>query len=292
MELQSLRTFQAVVDEGGILSASRKLNTVQSNVTARIKRLEAEVGANLFYRKGRGLELAPSGRVLLEYARKILQLETQAGMAVRQAGEQTGELRVGSMETFTALYLPQAMKRMRLTYPGLNLRVETDTSSNLVESVLEHRLDCAFVAGPVDHADLLTHELIEEELLLIRAKHTPFDTLPLILFREGCAYRARALSWQREIGHQQGGVMELGTLDGILGCVAVGLGCTLMPRWVLTNSRYRDELTAERIAPHLAYVPTMMVWHRNTPPLKALDSLRESVLTGEPISARRSSAES
>ena len=63
MELQSLRTFQTVVEEGGILSASRKLNTVQSNVTTRIKRLEKEVGAALFYRKGRGLQLAPSGRV-------------------------------------------------------------------------------------------------------------------------------------------------------------------------------------------------------------------------------------
>ncbi|MES9968462.1 MAG: LysR substrate-binding domain-containing protein [Candidatus Thiodiazotropha sp.] len=278
MELQSLRTFQAVVEEGGILSASRRLNTVQSNVTARIKRLEAEVGACLFYRKGRGLELAPSGRVLLEYARKILQLETQAGMAVRQVGEQTGELRIGSMETFTAVHLPQALKRVRLTYPGLDLRVETNTSSDLLESVLEHKLDCAFVAGPVDHPDLMTHELMQDELVLVRSKQASLDSLPLILFREGCAYRARALAWQRESGHQEGEIMEFGTLDGILGCVAVGLGCTLIPVWILNNSRYREELITEKIATHLACVPIVMAWHRNTLPLKALDCLRESVL--------------
>ena len=63
MELIALRTFQAVVEEGGILAASRKLNTVQSNVTSRIRRLEEELGAELFFRKGRGLELAPPGRV-------------------------------------------------------------------------------------------------------------------------------------------------------------------------------------------------------------------------------------
>ncbi|MEW8505182.1 MAG: LysR substrate-binding domain-containing protein [Candidatus Thiodiazotropha sp.] len=278
MELQSLRTFQAVVEEGGILSASRRLNTVQSNVTARIKRLEAEIGANLFYRKGRGLELAPSGRVLLEYARKILQLETQAGMAVRQVGEETGELRIGAMETFTALHLPRALKRLHLAYPGLKLKVETNTSSDLVEMVLEHRLDCAFVGGPVEHSEIVAREIIEEELLLIRSRHGTLETLPLILFREGCAYRARALSWQRESGHQEGGIMEFGTLDGILGCVAVGLGCTLMPRWVLEISRYRQELVSDPIPAHLAYVPTMMVWHRNTLPLKALDTLREFVM--------------
>jgi DNA-binding transcriptional LysR family regulator len=279
MELQSLRTFQAVVEEGGILSASRKLNTVQSNVTARIKRLEAEVGATLFYRKGRGLELAPTGKVLLEYARKILQLETQAGMAVRQVGEQTGELRIGSMETFAALYLPHALKRVRVTYPGLNLRIETNTSSDLLEWILEHKLDCAFVAGPVDHPELMTHELMQEELVLVRSKQACLNTLPLILFREGCAYRARALAWQRESGHQEGEIMEFGTLDGILGCVAVGLGCTLMPMWVLNNSRYRDELITEKIASHLSYVPTVMTWHRNTLPLKAMETLRDSCIS-------------
>ena len=72
MELVALRTFQAVVEEGGILAASRKLNTVQSNVTGRIRRLEEELGAELFFRKGRGLELAPSGKVLLDYARRKL----------------------------------------------------------------------------------------------------------------------------------------------------------------------------------------------------------------------------
>ena len=77
LELQSLRTFLAVVEEGGIQSASRRLNTVQSNVTTRIKRLEEELGTSLFHRKGRGLTLAPPGRVLLEYARKMSALEAR-----------------------------------------------------------------------------------------------------------------------------------------------------------------------------------------------------------------------
>ena len=94
----------------GILAAARKLNTVQSNVTARIRRLEEELGAELFFRKGRGLELAPPGRVLLDYSRRLLMLERQTAVAVRQVGEATGELRIGAMETFAALHLPQALK--------------------------------------------------------------------------------------------------------------------------------------------------------------------------------------
>ncbi|MEH6471368.1 MAG: LysR substrate-binding domain-containing protein [Halopseudomonas sp.] len=277
MELLSLRTFQAVAEEGGVLSASRKLNTVQSNVTTRIKRLEEELGTELFYRKGRGLELAPSGRVLLDYARQLLQLESRAGAAVRQVGEQTGELRIGTMETFAALRLPSALKAVRQAHAGLELRVETNTSSVLIERVLDHKLDCGFVGGRVDHPDLEVSEVVQEELVLVRSAQQADGQSALILFREGCAYRACALAWQRECGHQVNEVMELGTLDGILGCVAVGLGCTLMPRRVVEYSRFRQELSVEALPAHLAMIPTMMIRHRNAVPLKAVTTLVEAL---------------
>ncbi len=277
MDLQSLRTFQAVVEEGGILSASRKLNTVQSNVTARIKRLETEVGTELFYRKGRGLELAPSGKVLLDYARQMLRLESQAELAVRQVGEQTGELRIGAMEIFAALRLPLALKSLRRIHPKLSLRVQTDTSAVLIDQVLDHKLDCAVVCGPVDHPELRVDEVTTEELVLVCAPDEDSGRLPLILFREGCAYRARALAWRRARGHHIDEVMEFGTLDGILGCVAVGLGSTLVPSWVVDQSRYREDLHMQAIDADLASVPTVLVRHRDTLPLKAMDTLFETV---------------
>jgi DNA-binding transcriptional LysR family regulator len=274
MELQALRTFKVVAEEGGVLSASRKLNTVQSNVTSRIKRLEAEVGQPLFYRKGRGLELSPSGKLLLEYARKILRLESQANLALQQVGEQSGELRIGAMETYAALHLPNALREVRKVHPHIKLHVETATSSTLVQLVLEHKLDCAVVGGEVEHADLIASEISTEELVLVHAKKKRCDDLPLILFREGCAYRARALQWQREQGTQAREVMEFSTLEGILGCVSVGLGCTLMPRWVVSGSRYSSELSIHKIDTRLARIPTVLIRHRDAMPLKSIETLR------------------
>lgn len=277
MELISLHTFRAVVDEGGILSASRKLNTVQSNVTTRIKRLEEELESELFYRKGRGLILAPAGRVLYDYALQILQMENQASAAVRQVGEQSGELRIGAMETFASLRLAPALMRLQQDHKGVVLRVETNTSSLLVERVLNHKLDCAFVAGTVNHSDLLVCDIGREELVMVRAKHGHYQS-QLILFREGCAYRERALSWRRENGQQVSEIMELGTLDGILGCVAVGLGYTLMPAWVVYESRYAEDLMVEHISPHLAMVSVVMVRHKQGVPMKALETLAQAVI--------------
>lgn len=273
MELTALRTFVAVVEAGGILAAAKQLNTVQSNVTGRIRKLEEEVGCELFIRLGRGLTLAPPGRVLLEHARRMLQLERQALAAVREVGEYSGELRIGAMETFAALHLPAALKAVRAAHPKVELRVYTEPTARLVEAVLEHRLDCAFVAGPVLHPDLLFTEVVVEELVQVHASGGDPVRLPLILFREGCAYRTRALAWQRSIGHASADVMEFGTLDGILGCVSVGLGWTLMPRRVVARSRQADELVISPLPAEIARVPTSLIRRREALPLVALDTL-------------------
>lgn len=282
MELLALRTFEAVVEAGGVLAAARRLHTVQSNVTSRIRRLEEELGVELFLRKGRGLELAPAGRVLLDYARRMLQLERQTVAAVRQAGESTGELRIGAMETFAALRLPPALRILRERHPGLELHVETDTTAALLGKVLEHKLDAAFVAGPVIHPELEVVEVAAEELVRVTARGVADSTaLPVILFREGCAYRARTLAWQQQSGRPLTALMELGTLDGILGCVAVGLGWTLMPRRVVENSRRAEELTVETVPEDICHVPTCMVRRADGVPLAALRTLAEAVLCGE-----------
>lgn len=277
MELVALRTFEAVVEEGGILAASRRLNTVQSNVTGRIRKLEEELGTDLFHRTGRGLDLAPAGRVLLEYARRMLNLERQIASAVREVGESVGELRIGAMETFAAVYLPTALKAVRREHPRLELRIQTDTTGNLVEKVLAHKVDCAFVAGPVIHPDLEFTQLALEELVQISAVGSDPVQLPLILFREGCAYRTRALAWQRAMGHAVADAMEFGTLEGILGCVAVGLGWTLMPKRVALRSAYAGDLSIEAVPAEIGQVPTGMIRLKEALPMTALKTLSGAV---------------
>lgn len=272
MELLSLKTFKAVVDHGGVQAASKALHTVQSNVTARIKRLEEELGSPLFYRKGRGLELTPAGNTLLEYAAQLLQLEQQAGMAVKQVGEATGEIRIGSMESFAAARLPGLLQALRNSHPNLMPKVTTETSGALVQKVLDYKLDCAFVGGPVEHPDLICKEVLVEELVLASAKNIEVpDTL--IMFRSGCAYRDIALSWLRDAGRVDTQVLDMGTQEGILGCVAVGLGFTLLPRKVAEDSRYINDLNLELLSDQYSKVPTLMITHKGAMVMAGLDTL-------------------
>lgn len=271
MELIALKTFATVARQGGILAASKQLNTVQSNITTRVQRLEDELGVKLFHRKGRGLELSRSGHILLEYAEQILQLERQAAVAVRLAERGAAEMKIGAMESFSAILLPQLLAALREICPNMKPRITAATTQQLVEEVLEHRLDCAFVGGPVKHPDLIVSDVLQQRLVLVKPQRVEAD-LNLMLFRDGCSYRTKALQW-RDQQAQAYDVSELGTLEGILGCVAQGLGVTLMPEYVVESSIYREGLTCEALPDEIALVPTQFIQHRTTPELKIMARL-------------------
>lgn len=272
MDLLSLNTFKAVVEYGGVQQASKQIHTVQSNVTARIKRLEEELQTSLFYRKGRKLELTPAGTVLLEYANKLLQLEKQAGIAVRQVGQAVGEIRIGSMESFAAVRMPGLLQNLMKAHPNLVPKVQSSTTGQLVEDVLNHKLDCAFVGGPISHPDLICHQVLLEELVIVSAKNTDVPNV-LIMFREGCAYRERAESWLKENGKINADVMSMGTQEGILGCVAVGLGFTLVPKKVVEESKYAEDLDMKFLDAQYSQIPTLLITHKEAVAMTAVDTM-------------------
>src|SRR3979490_1508743 len=108
MELSDLLTFSAVARLGGITRAADELNTVQSNVTNRVKALEAEIGTRLFERHSRGMTLTGAGRRLLPYAQRMAALSREAVLATRDEGEPGGPLALGSMEDTAQGGLPSA----------------------------------------------------------------------------------------------------------------------------------------------------------------------------------------
>src|SRR6201986_1088400 len=154
MELTDLVTFSAVARSGGITRAAEELNTVQSNVTQRVKALEAEIGATLFERNARGMTLTGAGRRLLPYAQRMAALSREAMLAARDDGEPKGPLAIGSLETNHAVRLPALLAEFPRRFPAVRLTLKTATTADLVAAVLDGAVDGAFVAGPIEHADL------------------------------------------------------------------------------------------------------------------------------------------
>ena len=239
MDLGDLHIFRAVVQTGGITRAAEKLNRVQSNVTTRVRQLESELGVELFIRNGKKLHLSPAGKLLLDYADRLLELAEEAREAVHDA-KPRGLLRLGSMESTASMRLPVPMNEYLSRYPEVTLELRIGTPRELATAVREGELDGALVAEPIADAPFEKTPLYDEELVIIAAaNHPPIRSprdvggRPVLAFHSGCSYRQRMEDWFAGSGEMSERVIETSSYHAILGCAVAGMGIAMVPRLVL-----------------------------------------------------------
>lgn len=199
MEIQDIKIFMAVAKLGGVSSAAKHLGYVQSNVTARIRAIEKELGCPLFNRHWRGMTLNAEGYKFLIYGEKIIKLMDELNDAFHDEDDPTGLLRIGLIETISGV--PKILSSFHKKYKKVELSILSGVSKDLIQEVLNGGLDGAFVAGPVEDPHIQEIPVFEEEVVLVCSKIAEeFQNIqstnellqqPLLLFKEGCAYRSR-----------------------------------------------------------------------------------------------------
>lgn len=266
MDVADLRVFEAVSRNGSMNRAAQELHTVQSNVTARIRALEEELGVSLFQRHARGVLTTPAGQRILPFVGRITRLLADATTAAKDDGVPSGPLHLGSLETTTALRLSPLLSQFAKAYPAVQLIVTTGTTRKLLDDVIACRIEGAFVAGPVTHPDLHQETIFQEELVLItsRAIRTPAELvanpdLKTIVFQIGCSYRQRLESYLADIGIVTARPLEFGSLDAIVSCVAAGVGVSLLPKSVVADAWRKGLIAVHELPPERALVDTLFV---------------------------------
>jgi DNA-binding transcriptional LysR family regulator len=270
MDIQALKFFRAVAELGSISKAARELNYAQSNLTAKIKQLETELQTTLFYRHNRGISLTDKGKVLLSYTDEIFHLLDEVRNIINDEQTPKGPLLIGSMETTAAIRLPILLAKFHREYPAVDLTLKTGPTEQNVQGVLQYELDGAFVAGPIEHPNLTYKTVIEEELVLVTdSLHQHLSCIKeiqnrtILVFRKGCSYRARFEEWLNHEGVIAEKIMELGTLDGIIGCVSAGLGVSLLPRSVV-DKHVKDNLVIPHSIPkRFGKVKTLFIYRKD-----------------------------
>lgn len=235
MDLSQLKMFKTVAEQGSIVRASETLHCVPSNITNRIKLLEADLGVALFIRKGRGLVITPSGEILLEYASKILAYCQEARRALEPSSEPSGILRIGAIESAATGRLPSVLSKFHQTYPAVQVLFSTGTWQQLVSDVASHKLDGAVIATKIDHPDISYMDAHREPLVLIASPFVGKISAPhdlkgkcIYMWPQGCPYRQALERWlnQHQIPVNITSIASYGT---ILGCVSTGSGVSLVP---------------------------------------------------------------
>ncbi|WP_417678060.1 LysR family transcriptional regulator [Roseibium sp.] len=258
MDIVLLKTLLAVAETGSFSGAANALNCVQSNVTSRIRRLEDHFGQKIFLRGKAGARLTDFGERLHAKAEDLLQLFAAAERELLDAAGAGAPLSLGSMETTAAVRLPALLKSLKTRCPAAPISLKTGPTADLLAMVWDRKVDAAFVAGPVDDTRFNSVRAFTERLVCARNPVNP-DSGSLLAFRAGCSYRATAQAWLKSLGRSDTEITEMGTLDGILGCVAAGLGFAVAPEQAVRGARDAGHLEISPLPDPYATVDTFLV---------------------------------
>ena len=249
MQLKSLEVFLAVVEHASFSTAAQVLHTVQSNITSHIKKLESELGCELLSRQN-PIRVTSAGTQLLHYAEQIVQLHHQAkSHFVSQNLCEDLPLRIGSMETTAAFRLPSIFHDVLQRFPQLKFNLQTLPTRYLIDAVQNHELDCAFIANTQEVPQVFNLPVWQERLVLVAAKHVKISLTAedlyqqrFIAFRQGCSYRRSIETLLQRLALPASLIVEMGSLDGIMGCVSLGMGLSIFPEAYIRHTRYSNNL--------------------------------------------------
>ncbi len=243
MELRQLEYFVAVAEESHFTRAAARLHVAQSGLSASIRSLERELGAQLFLRNTRRVELTAAGRAFLVEARRALSATDAARDAVSAVqGLLRGSLAIGSLQCLHAVHLPAVLARFLEAHPGLDVRLRHGGSTDLVEQVSAGRLDLAFVCRPPREAeDLVITPLDSEPLVLACGLKHPLAEEPevdlaalrqerFVDFQPGWGTRDLADQVLAAAGVDRRVALEVTDIHSLLDLVACDLGVALVPR--------------------------------------------------------------
>ena len=241
MELRHLETFATVLARASFLGAARALGCSQSTVTLHIQLLEKELGAPLFVRAHRRVQLTEAGELLGARCRGILDGVAALRRSIDELGHgAAGHVAAGAIEPSASLRLAPLVARFCAVRPALRLRLEVGGSETIARGVAEGTLDLGIASPPAPALRLGFEPLFREEMaLLVPRRHVlararcvrarDLAAVPLLLTEQGCAYREtteRRLA-ERGVGLRRG--TELGSIPALQHAVRAGLGVAVVP---------------------------------------------------------------
>src|SRR6202047_3529860 len=272
IDLESLKIFRTVVDEGGVVRAASKLNRVQSNVTKRIRKLEEHLGTRLFRREGRSIRLSAEGHTLLSYADRLLRLADETVSEMR-TGKPKGVFRLGSLESTAGSRLAPILSRYHSVYPDVVVELATGTTGGLVTRVVNVELDAAFVSEPFTAPSLQARRVFEERLGLVTSNAigtvsgaADLGRSTLIAFAQGCSYRKRIEEWLGSANVMPERILEFASYQAMIACVAAGTGFAVVPKSVLETLRATKSVRQHALPKRFSHNRTHIVWQGDPSP--------------------------
>ena len=305
MELMQLEMFVAMVEEGNFHKAAERVFRTQPAVSMAIRKLEHELGSQLFDRSNRNAcVLTDTGEVLYDYAKRLLNLRDEAVITLQQLHNlQRGRIRIGANESTSLYLLPQLILDFRARYPEIKIEVFRQLSARLPQELRQRNLDFAILSFLPDASDLEATPIRRDELVLIASPQHRLAGRERVHIRElgdesFIAHNVRSPSRDKVIEAFRrfqiplNITIEIATIETIKRFVAMNLGLAFTPRMCVQEDVERGELAVIAVE-GFRYERTLWAVRRRTDAhshaaqafLEIINAMAEKFLRSQPVGA-------
>lgn len=279
MNTNDLKLFEAVALHGSFTKAAEAMFTVQSNVTARIKCLEEEFGAPLFFRTSRKVTLTAAGETLMGYSKKLNHLIDEAKQAICKSDTAKGQVRIGFLETTMAIEGPELVNQLALKLPLVDLEFKSAMRDSLIKEVINYKLDAAFVPAPLNIPELEQVYIKDEEIVAVAPSDCASlddvlkrNPLKAIVFDQGCVFRGRLEAWLVNKGISQYHKTEMNSIEGVINFIESGIGFSFLPKEIITTFYHSKNIKTYPLPKELGLMTTLLVYRKDIPKSPALEA--------------------
>ncbi len=241
MNLRDLKYLVTTAKEGHFARAAQKSFVSQPTLSMQIKKLEDELGVQIFERANKKFLITPIGKELIKRAEIILRVAEEMKILAKNSIDPfSGELSIGAFPTLAPYFLPKIVKTISKNFPKITLLLIEEKTEKLIEKLKEGEIDAAFIAMPISGNEFESVKIFEEEFLLAVPDNHPFarkkiikqkelEGVKLILLEDGHCLRDQALAVCARIGAGEQ-TFKATSLETLKQMIIAGSGITLIPQ--------------------------------------------------------------
>ncbi|MCY9276100.1 LysR family transcriptional regulator [Bacillus haynesii] len=246
MDIENMKAFVSVAELKSISAAAIKLNHLQSNMTAKIKKIEAHYNQQLFIRNSKGVKLTKEGEKLYHQYKKILFVWEETENIMKKHDE---KLRIGTMISVGGTQFSSALNKLYNTYPDLSVTLKTGSTEYIENQVLLGKVDVAYTIGSLNNKKISYKKVGYEELVIIGQgidQYTRFNDYingkNVLVLSDKCLYLSLLRNIFEDLNIQQGEIIEVGDPESLVQFALMGMGISLVSKRIVDRYNINNYL--------------------------------------------------
>jgi len=272
MNSQQLETFLCASETLNLTETGKRLNFAQSSITAHIKKLEEELGYDLFERVGRRVVLTAQGVLFKDKASKLLVLMNEA----KAVGKKQRLMNIGAQESQCIYRIPNILAEYKQGHPEVKMLFRPAHSNHEVEKeIVDGSIDIGFITDfRIDTTKLVCHELAREKIMLLCSPEHDLQNKKQItlsdlkdetfLFPElGCSYRTMFEQMLQKENIYLSNVTQFISIEAIKQCVKLNIGLAVLPELTVQEELNKEELVPIQLENELPMASTYLAYHKD-----------------------------